>query len=75
METKKCPYCSEVILKEARKCKYCGEFLDQYLKNERRRERESETPREIKVTQKSSSLVTFLIILAIIVLIGWITGI
>jgi membrane protein YdbS with pleckstrin-like domain len=27
-ETKRCPFCGEVILAIARKCKHCGEFLD-----------------------------------------------
>ena len=29
---KRCPFCSEVILSEAKKCKYCQEFLDPELK-------------------------------------------
>ena len=74
METKKCPYCSEEILKEAKKCKFCGEYLDENLRYERKKERESEKPKEIVVTKKDSGLVTFLIILAIIALIGIITG-
>ncbi len=74
METKKCPYCSEEILKDARKCKYCGEFLDENLRNERKSEQESEKPKEIIVTKKNSGLVTFLIVLTIIALIALITG-
>ena len=27
-ETKKCPYCSEQILRTAKKCKHCGEWLE-----------------------------------------------
>ena len=29
---KKCPFCSEAILMDAKKCRYCGEFLDPQLK-------------------------------------------
>ena len=29
---KKCPLCSEAILKEAKKCRYCGEFFDPELR-------------------------------------------
>lgn len=25
--TKRCPYCAEEVLEEAKKCKHCGEFL------------------------------------------------
>ncbi|OGU27074.1 MAG: hypothetical protein A2057_02715 [Ignavibacteria bacterium GWA2_35_9] len=31
-ETKKCPYCSEEILIDAKKCKHCGEYLDDTLR-------------------------------------------
>lgn len=32
-ESKKCPYCAELINKEAIKCKHCGEILDLEVKN------------------------------------------
>lgn len=31
-ETKKCPFCAEEILADARKCKHCDEYLDDSLK-------------------------------------------
>lgn len=31
-EIKKCPYCAEIINKEALKCKHCGEILDEKLR-------------------------------------------
>ena len=30
---KKCPFCAEMILIEAKKCKHCGEFLDDTHRN------------------------------------------
>ena len=75
METKNCPYCSEEILKEAKKCKFCGEFIDEKLREDRKQEKDNERSKEVLVTQKSSGLMTFLIILVIIILIGIITGV
>ena len=73
METKNCPYCSEEIIKTAKKCKHCGEYLDDTLRNERKKDSHQVQPKEIIVKQKSSGLVTFMIVLVIIVLIGIIT--
>ncbi len=75
METKNCPYCSEVIRKEAKKCRFCGEILDAELKQERKFEKQSEPPPVVVATSSNSGLVTFLIALAIIALIVALTGV
>lgn len=63
-ETKKCPYCSEEILADAKKCKHCGEFLDDNLKSKVK-------PQETKVVVKEGCFLQTLnagcIIIAIIV--------
>lgn len=48
---KKCPYCAEEILEEAKKCKHCGEFLDNNLRNEKTPQSQI-PPQEIKVIAK-----------------------
>ena len=30
--TKRCPFCAELILEDAKKCRFCGEFLDPALR-------------------------------------------
>lgn len=32
LATKKCPFCAETILEDARKCKHCGEIVDPTLR-------------------------------------------
>jgi hypothetical protein len=39
-EYKRCPYCAERVLAEARKCKHCGEIIDRRLRAARRFEEE-----------------------------------
>ncbi len=65
--TKKCPYCAETILIDAKKCKHCGELLDSQLKKK-------ET---IKVVAKEGCFlqtlnvgcIAFIIIIALIIFI------
>lgn len=35
LNTKKCPYCAEIIMTEAIKCKHCGEILDNEIRKAR----------------------------------------
>ncbi len=32
--TKRCPFCAELILEDAKKCRFCGEFLDPALRGQ-----------------------------------------
>jgi predicted nucleic acid-binding Zn ribbon protein len=75
METKKCPYCAEIISIDAKKCKHCGEFLDETLRFEQQSKNKSDAPKEIIVKNESSGLVTFLVVLGIIALLVYLFGI
>ena len=76
METKNCPYCSEIILETAKKCKFCGEFIDEDLRKERKREENTKQPvQEIIIQKKNSGLVTFILILVAIILVVAVLGV
>ncbi|MGD8780647.1 MAG: hypothetical protein PVH88_16985 [Ignavibacteria bacterium] len=70
-ETKKCPYCSEEILADARKCKHCGEYLDDTLKAKAQ-------PQETKIVAKegcflqtlNAGCIIIAVIIVVIILIG-----
>lgn len=48
-ETKRCPYCGEVILAVAQKCKHCGEWLN---KESNTLQPKEETPKEQRIVTK-----------------------
>jgi hypothetical protein len=73
MELKKCPYCSEEILIEAKKCKHCGEFIDEQLRDET--EKVNEEPKEIidnKMNKQRFAMLIAAIVGALSTFLPWI---
>lgn len=64
MQTKKCPYCAELINVDAIKCKHCGEILDNDLRASRQQPGPTIVMPEQKVRKWSpgvAALLSFLI--------------
>lgn len=66
---KNCPFCAEQIQDAAVVCKHCGREVNKPL-----RDSNTEPPQKIEVVQKSSGLVTVLIVLAIVALLAFLFG-
>ncbi len=51
---RKCPYCAEEIMEDAKKCKHCGEFLDDTLR------KQDQLAKNMTVPQKNSGIAAIL---------------
>ena len=65
-DTKKCPYCGEVIKSTAKKCRFCGEWLDGST---------PQNPVSIEVRGKNYHILKYVLIVAIAIAVIVIAGV
>jgi PspA/IM30 family len=59
-QTKKCPWCAEEILLEAKKCKHCGEFLREEEGSEHQGQEKEASPTSTSSAEQSSTKINAL---------------
>ena len=71
---KRCPFCAEEILADARKCKHCGEYLDDSLKEKNSSKQTTVVAKEGCFLQTMNAGCMVILVIVIVIVLMFIFG-